>query len=185
MDVTLPSGVVINGVPDGTSKEEIKRKAIAAGLATEQDFAMPSQPQAPAANEPQQSDSWLSKTPHAAFLRGIGNSLRSVGDAYSALFAGENPLPHMQNVVLNSPRGVAGETALTMGSGVVGQVAGGLSGIPAALAGGSDAGAAVSQDVAESLTYQPRGAAADALAPVGEAMQAVQNVTGEGAVEVI
>ena len=78
MDVTLPSGVVINGVPDGTSKEEIKRKAIAAGLATEQDFAMPSQPQAPAANEPEQSDSWLSKTPHAAFLRGIGNSLRSV-----------------------------------------------------------------------------------------------------------
>jgi hypothetical protein len=38
MDVRLPSGVVIRGVPEGTSKEEIKQKAIAAGLATESDF---------------------------------------------------------------------------------------------------------------------------------------------------
>lgn len=41
MDVTLPSGVVIRGVPEGTSKEAIKAKAIAAGLATEADFGVP------------------------------------------------------------------------------------------------------------------------------------------------
>lgn len=38
MDVTLPNGTVIKGVPDGTPKEVIKQKAIAAGLATEADF---------------------------------------------------------------------------------------------------------------------------------------------------
>jgi len=40
-DVQLPSGVIIRGVPEGTSKDDIKRKAIASGLATEQDFAAP------------------------------------------------------------------------------------------------------------------------------------------------
>lgn len=39
MDVTLPSGVVIRGVPEGTTKDQIKAKALASGLATEQDFS--------------------------------------------------------------------------------------------------------------------------------------------------
>lgn len=38
MDVTLPSGLVITGIPDGTSKEEIMEKAIANGFATAADF---------------------------------------------------------------------------------------------------------------------------------------------------
>ena len=38
MDVTLPNGRIISGVPEGTSKEEIKAKAISSGLATEEDF---------------------------------------------------------------------------------------------------------------------------------------------------
>ena len=41
MNVTLPNGVVLENVPEGTSKEEIKRKAIAAGYATEADFVEP------------------------------------------------------------------------------------------------------------------------------------------------
>lgn len=41
MNVTLPNGVVLENVPEGTSKEEIKRKAIAAGYATEEDFVTP------------------------------------------------------------------------------------------------------------------------------------------------
>lgn len=40
-DITLPNGSVIRGIPEGTSKQEIKRKAVVAGLATEQDFAVP------------------------------------------------------------------------------------------------------------------------------------------------
>lgn len=38
MDVTLPNGKVIRGVPEGTPKEAIKAKAIASGLAKESDF---------------------------------------------------------------------------------------------------------------------------------------------------
>ena len=40
MNVTLPNGKVIEGVPDGTSKDEIAMKAISAGLATREDFGM-------------------------------------------------------------------------------------------------------------------------------------------------
>jgi hypothetical protein len=39
-DVTLPNGKVIGGVPEGTTKEQIRQKAIAAGLATDADFPM-------------------------------------------------------------------------------------------------------------------------------------------------
>ena len=38
MDVRLPNGHVLVGIPEGTSKEEIKDKAIAAGLANPSDF---------------------------------------------------------------------------------------------------------------------------------------------------
>lgn len=77
MDVELPNGVVIEDVPDGTSKEEIKRKAISAGLATEADFpsetnppaqhsaqhaqVQPQQPTQEAQVQPQQPD--FSKSP--------------------------------------------------------------------------------------------------------------------------
>ena len=44
MNVTLPNGRVIQGVPEGTSKEEIAKKAIAAGLASESDFGINIQP---------------------------------------------------------------------------------------------------------------------------------------------
>lgn len=46
MDVKLPNGTVIRGVPDGTSKDAIREKAISAGLASESDFSDPTgQPQ--------------------------------------------------------------------------------------------------------------------------------------------
>lgn len=41
MDVKLPNGKVIKNVPEGTTKEQVKQKAIAAGIATESDFGMP------------------------------------------------------------------------------------------------------------------------------------------------
>ena len=40
MNVTLPNGKVIKGVPKGTSKDEIAQKAISSGLATYEDFGM-------------------------------------------------------------------------------------------------------------------------------------------------
>ncbi len=44
MEVQLPNGVILEGVPEGTSKEDIRLKAIAAGLATEADFRMSPDP---------------------------------------------------------------------------------------------------------------------------------------------
>lgn len=44
MDVKLPNGKIIRGVPNGTPKEEIARKAIAAGLATPSDFGVSNMP---------------------------------------------------------------------------------------------------------------------------------------------
>lgn len=42
MDVTLPNGVVIRGIPDGTNKYAIMEKAIARGLAKPEDFGQES-----------------------------------------------------------------------------------------------------------------------------------------------
>jgi hypothetical protein len=44
MDIELPNGTVIQGIPEGTSKQDIMAKAINAGLATSADFGMPQEP---------------------------------------------------------------------------------------------------------------------------------------------
>ncbi|WP_231883100.1 hypothetical protein, partial [Alcanivorax sp. HI0033] len=60
----LPNGKVIQGVPEGTPKEEIMRKAISAGIATETDFA-PIQTQAetsaasPSPREDEEAPEWV------------------------------------------------------------------------------------------------------------------------------
>lgn len=41
MDIELPNGTVIQGIPEGTSKQDIMSKAISAGLATAADFGQP------------------------------------------------------------------------------------------------------------------------------------------------
>ena len=38
MDIKLPNGALIKGIPEGTSKEDIAKKAISAGLAKPEDF---------------------------------------------------------------------------------------------------------------------------------------------------
>lgn len=45
MNVTLPNGQVIEGVPEGTSKDAIAQKAVSAGLATWEDFGGQPAPQ--------------------------------------------------------------------------------------------------------------------------------------------
>lgn len=43
MDIELPNGTVLEGIPEGTSKADIMAKAIKAGLATEADFGVTTQ----------------------------------------------------------------------------------------------------------------------------------------------
>jgi len=56
MDVTLPNGQVIKGVPEGTPKDVIMQKAISAGLAKESDFTA-QQPQQQL--QPQQTETTI------------------------------------------------------------------------------------------------------------------------------
>jgi hypothetical protein len=44
MDVKLPNGTIIKGVPEGTTKEQVMQKAIASGLATPADFGVSNMP---------------------------------------------------------------------------------------------------------------------------------------------
>lgn len=44
MDIELPNGTVIQGIPEGTSKQDIMAKAIKAGLATSADFGVSEEP---------------------------------------------------------------------------------------------------------------------------------------------
>ena len=51
MDVTLPNGVTIRGVPDNATKDQIRAKAISSGLAQESDFGVVSEQPAQQAND--------------------------------------------------------------------------------------------------------------------------------------
>ncbi len=77
MDVKLPNGTIIKGVPEGTTKEQVAQKAIAAGLATPQDFGVPAEQQAPNGIMSSIKDAVTGQsrsTPEIELLPPIGNS---------------------------------------------------------------------------------------------------------------
>jgi len=69
MDVELPNGVVITGVPEGMSRAEIQRRAIAGGYAKESDFGVLSEPP-PEAKQPEPSPAGIN--PDIVGLPGAG-----------------------------------------------------------------------------------------------------------------
>jgi len=84
MDVTLPNGKVIKGVPEGTSKDQIREKAISSGMATDEDFGQPAPPQAPSADmaavRKQAMDEVAAEQgPLDAFMIGAGKGFYDVG----------------------------------------------------------------------------------------------------------
>lgn len=86
----------------------------------------------------------------------------------------------------------AGEAALAFGSGLAGQVVGGLAGLGSAAMNGADAGAETVKDVQEALTYTPKTEKGQeyveniggALAPVGEAITATSEALGDTAFDI-
>ena len=121
MDVTLPNGAVISGVPDGTSKDIIMQKAISAGLAVEADFGI--QPAQPAAQQPvQQEQSFVDKAigvtenvgslvsgaiaEPVAGLAGIAQSLNPFADEG----AGAKAVESTRNALTYKPRSDAGQS---------------------------------------------------------------------------
>lgn len=92
----------------------------------------------------------------------------------------------LRKVLEYSPGAIAGETGLMIGSGALGQIAGGLAGLGTTLMEGPDAGARVVNDVANAMTYQPRTEggqmAAQYLGKIGNIADAITDASGEGAV---
>lgn len=190
MDVRLPNGKMIKGVPEGTPKDEIKRKAIAAGIAAEADFGMASRDAAPATEpQPQASqdesndDSWLESIPQVVAAKQLYDAAGKVLEGYGALARGQNPLPAFGEAISKSPTTATAELGASMATGAAGQAAGGLAGIATAAAGGDGAGAV--EGVSGAMTYQPRGEssqrAAEPLAMLGEAWEGLQGLTGGAA----
>jgi hypothetical protein len=84
MNVTLPNGKIIRGVPEGTSKDQIRQKAISSGLATAEDFGQAPQPQSPkvdmAAIRKQAMDEVAAEQgPLDALMIGAGKGFYDVG----------------------------------------------------------------------------------------------------------
>ena len=162
MDVTLPNGAVISGVPDGTSKDIIMQKAISAGLAVEADFVI--QPAQPVAQQPASA-----LNPDVPGMTGEPNFSqaapkdRSFGDTIAGV----------------------GEAALTLGtgatSGALGFLGGSVEGIAKELTGQipSGEGAKIAQQRAADLTYAPKGEAGQQfVGDIGQALSVLPPISG-------
>jgi len=98
MDIELPNGVVIEGVPEGTSKDAIMQKAIAMGLASEADFGMqqdlqsdvPLPPEEVAALPQEQQKEYFGtvEKPERSIGERIGGAVEATGSLASAAIPG-------------------------------------------------------------------------------------------------
>lgn len=175
MNVTLPNGRVIENVPEGTTKQNIMQKAIAAGIATEADFGLPAKLINTDVPSPEQ-DAFVA----AGYANQPQRQAPSIGDRAMAL----------------------GETALAMGAGAttgtLGMIAGTLQQGGRELLSGQfgtpEAANRIEQraaDVASSATYSPRTElgqeyvqnVGDATAPLAGAagLTAQMNIAGNAA----
>lgn len=68
MDIELPNGVVIQGIPEGMTKSQVMTQAIRNGLATPEDFGFKSQPTEQA--QPTQQPSMMQELGRQAGLFG-------------------------------------------------------------------------------------------------------------------
>jgi len=152
VDITLPSGKVIRGVPAGTSKQEIKRRAIAAGFATEQDFAS---------------------------TTSLGTSA-SPGPTPLERFQSVDPMLMEQAPI--DPRALVGaaETIATFGTGAVAEPVAGVVGLTTSPFQGAGQGVRNIQATRQALTYQPRTQAGQrAVSEIGQGLQPAAEVISQ------
>lgn len=103
MNVRLPNGTIISGVPEGTSRDEVRRRAIRAGIAEAKDFNVPGKAEGTAAAATQGLTLGFADeigaavaAPFAAMQTGnsLGDAYRGVRDAARArsdAFSEANP----------------------------------------------------------------------------------------------
>lgn len=152
MNVTLPNGFVIEGVPQGTSKEDIMRKAISAGLATQQDFGV--------------IDDFVPTEERLAETAGFPDETeRTLGETLTGL--GETAL----TAATGATTGAAGFIGGAI-QGLVGEATGELE---------TGEGLQKAQEMASKFTYQPRTEAGkEFVGELGEALEVLPPVLGAG-----
>lgn len=177
MNVTLPNGKVINGVPEGTTKEQIKAKAIASGIATAEDFGEKS-----------------SSSVNENIVPGSYPEIPQVDSSGVPISAPQQRPTQLSPSIIDRLR-AGGEALLSAGTGAttgqIGGMAGALQGIGSSVINGTygtqqgaDDAEQKSADVASSMTYSPRSAlgqeytqnVSDALSPLAGIAPATQEL---------
>lgn len=159
MDVRLPNGKIIKNVPEGTTKEQVKQKAIAAGIATESDFGMPQAQTLGADGLPQLS---ISENPS-------GNintpKPREMSVAENVVGAGDAALSALSGFFFGAPAAALGNI-----EGAIGDLTGRLT---------PEQAQQLSQQYAEAVTRAPKTEAGQRqLAALSEALSVLPPVLG-------
>ena len=152
MNIELPNGTVIEGVPEGTSKEDVMRKAIESGLASESDFqveqtepALPVGSALDAVVEPVQAIAGGAINQAISGLAGLGNIIQTNDSAQGAKRIAEV----QQSLPDFAPETQAGQKGLQkvgdlaqLGIDIVNFPISGLAGLATLIGGGGVEGAA-------------------------------------------
>jgi len=176
MRVQLPNGTIIEGVPEGTTKDQIMQKAISAGLATAEDFGVQASTETPTKGSltPEQFADMYGDQPDIEGLiapsqpkpdAGIGEKATGVGEA--ALTAGMGMTFGTMGMIHGTLKGIAEE------------IRSGKFGTQEAANRIGDLAAKMSSDV----TYSPRTETGQeyvqALGEAGEALAPLAGLGGE------
>lgn len=183
MDIELPNGKVIQGIPDGTPKAEIMRKAIAAGFATPEDFgqqpqAQPSeQPQPQPVSEPIQAEQPVSAPVEVAPYQGYSQPEQQ---GYGYQTQPDRPSAVPEQGSLGEKIMGAGEVGANIVSSAVAAPIAGLAGLGDIATGGDlESATDTIKSTQDALTYEPKSGkgkeyqqnVGEVLQPVGEALQ--------------
>lgn len=187
MDIELPNGKVIQGVPDGTPKDEIMRKAIAAGLATEADFGVPQQ-----APQQQPNEQAAIGQPQAVEQQDPAPTSPVEPSPVGQGQYSKEPEPYNYQTQRGAPSQIpergsigdkltgAGEVALNVASGALTAPVAGLAGLGDIVTGGDlESATDTIGNVQDALTYEPstetgteyQQVLGEALQPVSEALE--------------
>ncbi len=141
MDITLPSGLQIKGIPDGLSRNEIREQAISKGIATPEDFqlnlsdvdtrhGLPLKERAVITSLPQIADQQ-----QALQSRGYNTSTTVNGDLVAKKGDGQWTLANPSGLDVGDLADIGSET-FGLGTSIVGGLIGSLGGPVGTVAGG-------------------------------------------------
>lgn len=182
MDVELPNGVVIKDVPDGTTKDEIRRRAVFAGLAKPEDFPSREPIDVEANRRVALKEFGKTLSPVERFGIGVREPIATAGAKLDRLIGKPNEEVERGLEYSREVGGVAAGVGRAVPAiATLGRVPAGI--VPSALAGGAY-GAATSEDAASGATAGAIGGAAGSMLAAG-AGRAVNGIVGNWATRTV